>query len=429
MQPKTDTDVLIVGGGPAGLLTALALAKQGLRSKVFDRRAWPVDKACGEGLMPNGLDVFSWLGLDQDLAEAQSYDFKGIRFWTPKGSVQGAFPGKQTGKGLKRTELSRMLYEACIRNHLIQLWEEHRVISVETNKNQSQIIYRHKSKQGVASGHWLVIADGLHSSVCKYLNLKSRKLPWGRMGCRQHFNIRPWCNHVQVFWQNGFEVYVTPVGDQEAEVAILADSASWAKHFHRDTLDSWISDIPELKNRLTGVSPSGGLRAYGPLGVLRSQPDCQRPVVLVGDSYCFWDGITGEGISMAALQARAVARSFMEMGRADWKSDSPKRRCLISLLHIELRTLLIPYLIMTGIAMFLARFSGFRAIVFASLFRFPRLLDRLLAWNVGIGWPEKLARGYRFFHQMIYLIKLKRLKINQVAPYLKIRTASETKKH
>ena len=49
-----DVDLLVVGGGPVGLGTAVEAALAGLSVAVVERRDGPVDKACGEGLMPGG---------------------------------------------------------------------------------------------------------------------------------------------------------------------------------------------------------------------------------------------------------------------------------------------------------------------------------------------------------------------------------------
>ena len=77
--PRRDTpDVVIVGGGPAGLATAIATRGQGLEVVVVDRARPPIDKACGEGLMPDGLALLCELGVELD-AERQ-HPFHGIRY-------------------------------------------------------------------------------------------------------------------------------------------------------------------------------------------------------------------------------------------------------------------------------------------------------------------------------------------------------------
>ena len=58
-----DTDLLIVGGGPGGLATALHARRQGLSVIVAEPRERPIDKACGEGLMPGVLAALTSLGV------------------------------------------------------------------------------------------------------------------------------------------------------------------------------------------------------------------------------------------------------------------------------------------------------------------------------------------------------------------------------
>ena len=55
-------DLVVAGGGPAGLATAIHAARAGLEVIVIERRTGPIDKACGEGLMPHAVRQLDLLG-------------------------------------------------------------------------------------------------------------------------------------------------------------------------------------------------------------------------------------------------------------------------------------------------------------------------------------------------------------------------------
>ena len=70
-------DLFVIGGGPAGLATAIAARLAGLTVRVADMRRPPIDKACGEGIMPDGVAVLKELGVE--LPGDQVFPFRGIR--------------------------------------------------------------------------------------------------------------------------------------------------------------------------------------------------------------------------------------------------------------------------------------------------------------------------------------------------------------
>lgn len=95
------TDVFIVGGGPAGLATAIAIRQHGLHVVVADPARPPIDKACGEGLMPHAVTALKALGVT--LGPLQAVPFRGIRFIGEGRLAEGAFLSG-CGLGIRRTK-------------------------------------------------------------------------------------------------------------------------------------------------------------------------------------------------------------------------------------------------------------------------------------------------------------------------------------
>src|SRR6202040_73104 len=102
------TDVFVVGGGPAGLAAAIAARKRGLDVIVADGARPPIDKPCGEGLMPDTLSALRELGVA--INPVDGFAFRGIRFVDEGVEVDGQFPFGQ-GLGLRRPLLHQRMIE------------------------------------------------------------------------------------------------------------------------------------------------------------------------------------------------------------------------------------------------------------------------------------------------------------------------------
>src|ERR1700745_2053549 len=103
-----DCDVCVAGAGPAGLAPAIAVAMRGLSFTVVDAGRPPLDKACGEGLMPDALLALGQLNVDLDGVPSAS--FVGIRFCNDKHCVDALFP-RGIGVGVRRPVLHRVLFD------------------------------------------------------------------------------------------------------------------------------------------------------------------------------------------------------------------------------------------------------------------------------------------------------------------------------
>lgn len=290
-----------------GLGTSIEAAQAGMSVAVVERREGPVDKACGEGLMPAARAALRRLGVEPDGVE-----FRGIRYLT-RGSAATALFSAGPGLGVRRTTLS-----AALGARVDALGIKRVRASAATPLLGDGWV----EAAGVRAP-WLVAADGLHSPVRRALGLDLPASGAPRYGLRRHFRTAPWTDLVEVHWADAAEAYVTPVADDLVGVAVLCPGG--------EPYGSWLARFPALAERLAAAAPATDVRGAGPLRRTASRRTHGR-VLLVGDASGYVDALTGEGISVGLACGRELVRCLVE-GRPDdyeaaWRRTTRRYRIL-----------------------------------------------------------------------------------------------------
>ncbi|MCB9539455.1 MAG: NAD(P)/FAD-dependent oxidoreductase [Myxococcales bacterium] len=289
--------IVIVGGGPVGLVTALHARRAGHAVTVFERGGPGRDKACGEGLMPGGVAVLGALGVE--VAADGWAPFRGIRYVDGPLVAEGDFPTGE-GWGVRRTALHGALARRAEAAGVDLRWG----VEVEGLTPTGARV------GGATHGADLVVgADGLRSRVRGWAGLAAPTRRPVRLGVRRHVARPPWSDRVEVHWGDGVEAYVTPAGPERVGVAFLFSPPT------SGDFEALLGRFPALRARLDGAPVDSRVRGAGPLaqgvrGVLAGR------VALVGDAAGYLDAITGEGLTLGFQQAEALVRRFTE-GRLD----------------------------------------------------------------------------------------------------------------
>jgi flavin-dependent dehydrogenase len=318
-------DLLVGGGGPAGLATALFGARAGLEVVVVERRRGSLDKACGEGLMPHTLRHLEHLGV-----APRGRPLRGIRYLDGDRRVEAGFRAS-TGLGVRRTVLHAALRDAADAAGVRFVHDDIGEITQDATSVSA----------GELRARYLAAADGLHSPIRRALGLSEPCAGPRRWGIRRHVQIAPWTDFVEVHWAPGAEAYVTPVADDCVGIAILSSS--------RGGFDSHFDEFPRLKDRVHGHA-HGPDRAAGPLRQKARSRKAGR-VLLVGDAAGYIDALTGEGLGLAFGAAELLVDCIVADRPGDydrqWRRLTRRYRFLTAALvragvHAPIRARVVP---------------------------------------------------------------------------------------
>jgi flavin-dependent dehydrogenase len=281
------TDIFVIGGGPAGLAAALAARRQGFEVTVADSLVPPIDKPCGEGLMSDSVAILEQIGFTLPREAAQP--FRGIRFVSGDTSIAASFP-QGSGYGMRRTRLHEVMTKDAAAAGIRLFWG-----TVITGIDNGTV---HLQGNRVRA-RWIIGADGSSSRVRAWAGLDDHLRLHQRYAFRRHYRIAPWSEFMEIHWAHGCQIYVTPVASDEVCVALISREPQLR-------LDAALLAFPELAAHLAGAEHSSSER--GAVSVTRKLRRLYRDrVVLLGDASGGVDAITGEGMCLAFHQAALLA--------------------------------------------------------------------------------------------------------------------------
>jgi menaquinone-9 beta-reductase len=284
------TDVFVIGGGPAGLAAAIAARKKGFQVTVADGAQPPIDKACGEGLMPDTLAALRELGVR--VSASEGYAVRGIRFLGAGREVAASFPAGP-GIGIRRRVLHEKLVEAAQAWGVSLLW-----------KTPVQGICAEGVVVGgeVVAAKWIVGADGIRSRVRRWIGLEARGGRECRYAFRRHYRVKPWSDFMEIHWGEKAQAYVTPVGEEEVCVVLISRQAGMR-------FVALEAEFPQLARRLVRAPQASTER--GAITMMQQFKHVyDGRVALIGDASGSVDAITGEGLSLSFHQAIALAEAL-----------------------------------------------------------------------------------------------------------------------
>lgn len=345
------SDVLVVGGGPAGVSAAIAARLKGLSVTLVDSRKPPIDKPCGEGLLPEAVSALRRLGVEP--SEAPSFRFSGISFQDESSFVAAQLAGA-SAYGMRRTVLHGLLVKRAQAVGVSLIWGAHltKQDSMSAEVGGVRIFFR-----------WLVAADGINSTVRRRMGLdpRWRRRLRARFAFRRHYAVAPWADVVEVHWGRDCQMIVTPTSRDEICLALFTSE-------HRLRIGDALAQFPEVARRIRGAratSAESGTRT----AVARSRFVVHGNVALIGDAGCSIDGIAGQGLSLAFQSAIHLADSLT---REDLTGYATRHR---EITRMPVR--------MTRLMLLMARYPWIRKRTLRMLAARPATFSNMMAIHAG----------------------------------------------
>jgi flavin-dependent dehydrogenase len=318
----------------------------------------PVDKPCGEGLMPDGLAALEKLGISVNPDEGCR--FHGIRFLSSGLAVDAVFPRRTSGIGVRRTVLHRLIAERASTLGIDLLWQ-----TPVTAISENEV---HLGNRKVRA-RWIVGADGGSSRVRRWAGLDAFQKRDCRYAFRQHYRVAPWTDRMELHWGWHEQIYVTPIAKDQVCVALISRNPKLR-------LTEALQRFPELKSRLDGADSSSVEK-----GALTATCKLKRVsrgnIALIGDASGTVDAITGEGLCLSFSQAMVLAECLRSGDLARYERE-------------HRRLALRPFL-MTRLMLTLDGRPWLQRRTLQALQKRPDIFRRLLELHVGVLSPLHLA--------------------------------------
>ena len=301
---ETNPDVLIIGGGLAGLTSAIHLSQKGLKVILIEKSDYPRHKVCGEYISNEILPYLLWLGAD--VSKLNPTNITQFEFTTNTGKVATAkLP--LGGFGISRYALDHFLYQKALENNCTIIKET--VTNVSFDNDVFTVITPNK----ILTAKIVLGAFGKRSNIDQVLDRDfiHKKSPW--LAVKAHYSGDLDNDLVALHNFNGGYCGVSKVENNIINICYLADYATFKQY---KNIEDYQQNVLYKNKHLKAIFENSTLLFDKPITISQISFDKKQPVenhiLMIGDTAGLIHPLCGNGMAMAIHSAKIASELVLD---------------------------------------------------------------------------------------------------------------------
>jgi geranylgeranyl reductase family protein len=327
-----ERDVIVVGAGPAGAVSAMALAQKGYDVLVLDRQPFPRDKICGDAVPAGAIDLLYSLGMEEKIRAAGFYHIDKIRLVSPKGHAMDADLDEHHHKA-RSAIVPRLQFDALLQQHAIDCGAEFQVAQVKEpiveDGRVCGVQARWNGGLKEVRAPVVIGADGVTSVIARALRPDAHEDGHRAVALRAYVeDIEELAHEVEFYLYDeilpGY-AWIFPLAEGQANVGLgmRLDIFREEGHNLKEMLERFL-EMPEIRKRLRPGSKVHDIATWQlNFGSQRNIRRAYDGAMLVGDAAGLINPLTGGGIYNAIMSAwLAAVTTHQAFLKGDFRRDS-----------------------------------------------------------------------------------------------------------
>ena len=297
---ETNFDVVIIGGGLAGLTSAIHLSKSGLKILLIEKNEFPKHKVCGEYISNEVLPYFQWLGLN--IAELNPTNISKIQFSISSGKeINQRLP--LGGFGISRYTLDHYLYQKAVANGCQIIQDT--VSNIKFEQEKFTILTNNKLE---LNSKIVLGAFGKRSNLDLKLNRDfiQKKAPW--LAVKAHYSGHFPDDLVGLHNFKGGYCGVSKVENDKINICYLVDYETFKQH---KNIEEFQSKVMYKNPHLKPVFENCVLTFEKPLTIsqisFEKKETVENHILMIGDTAGLIHPLCGNGMAMAIHSAKIAS--------------------------------------------------------------------------------------------------------------------------